>query len=135
VTICVSHSASSAHLEQQTTIRLTHRGWQDSSDLPQLLVELISSLLILHYLLMTQSHIILCRYFHHQAPESTATWTSAKITTSSSKSFQWLPDGTPLYIEARIQVPVAMGTWPAFWMLPVPNALGGWCARYDTVEQ
>ncbi|GAX84280.1 hypothetical protein CEUSTIGMA_g11702.t1 [Chlamydomonas eustigma] len=66
--------------------------------------------------------------YNLQAPESFMTWTSAKITTSTSKAFQWLPDGTPLYIEARIQVPVSMGTWPAFWMLPVPNAFGGWCA-------
>lgn len=35
-------------------------------------------------------------------------------------------DWTYCYVEARIKVPVASGTWPAVWMLPTKNEYGYW---------
>tara|TARA_B100000674_G_scaffold126417_1_gene97205 strand:- start:141 stop:1403 length:1263 start_codon:yes stop_codon:yes gene_type:complete len=47
-------------------------------------------------------------------------YTSAKMTTKNK--------GDWLYgkIKARIKVPNAGGTWPAFWMLPTNSVYGGW---------
>lgn len=35
-------------------------------------------------------------------------------------------DWTYCYVEARIKVPIAKGTWPAVWMLPSDNHYGYW---------
>ena len=61
------------------------------------------------------------------APTTRREWTSAKLTTGGKQSFLWpaSPNASVL-IEAKIKIPIASGTWPAFWMLPEPNAYGGW---------
>lgn len=46
--------------------------------------------------------------------------TSARIRTKGKG------DWTYCYVEARIKVPVASGTWPAVWMMPTDNAYGYW---------
>lgn len=39
---------------------------------------------------------------------------------------QFLPqDGRSLYVTARLKLPRARGSWPAFWMIPGPAADGG----------
>jgi len=47
-------------------------------------------------------------------------YTSARMTTKNK--------GDWLYgkIEARMKVPSAGGTWPAFWMMPTNSVYGGW---------
>ena len=35
-------------------------------------------------------------------------------------------DWTYCYVEARIKVPIASGTWPAVWMMPTKNEYGYW---------
>ena len=49
-----------------------------------------------------------------------ASYTSARMTTKNKGDF--------LYgkIKARIKVPNAGGTWPAFWLMPTESVYGGW---------
>ncbi|KAG2498571.1 hypothetical protein HYH03_003322 [Edaphochlamys debaryana] len=53
-------------------------------------------------------------------------WTSARIHTRGKASFVPRDAATPLRIEARVQLPLKKGTWPAFWMLPEPPTIQ-WC--------
>ncbi len=46
--------------------------------------------------------------------------TSARIRTKGKG------DWTYCYVESRMKVPVASGTWPALWMMPTDNAYGYW---------
>lgn len=46
--------------------------------------------------------------------------TSARIRTKGKG------DWTYCYVEARLKVPVASGTWPALWMMPTKNEYGYW---------
>lgn len=57
-------------------------------------------------------------------------WTSARITTSGLKSFQY---GR---IEARMKLPIGGGLWPSFWMLGSDFPKVGWPASgsVDIVE-
>ncbi|MTB53314.1 family 16 glycosylhydrolase [Lewinella sp. W8] len=49
-----------------------------------------------------------------------STYTSGRITTEDKNDFRYG------YYEARIKLPEAGGTWPAFWMLPTDYVYGGW---------
>lgn len=49
-------------------------------------------------------------------------WTSGRITTQATKSFQY---GR---IEARLKMPVGTGLWPTFWMLGASAETLGWPA-------
>lgn len=64
--------------------------------------------------------------------------TSGKVTTNGKRSAMWTgPRGAsnPVMVTARIKLPVADKSWPAFWMLPSTDntycsgcgAYGGWC--------
>ncbi len=57
-------------------------------------------------------------------------YTSAKLNTSGKFSIQY---GR---IEARIQLPMVQGTWPAFWMLGTNIGSVGWpnCGEIDIME-
>lgn len=57
-------------------------------------------------------------------------YTSAKLNTSGKFSVQY---GR---IEARIQLPMVTGTWPAFWMLGTDISTVGWptCGEIDIME-
>jgi beta-glucanase (GH16 family) len=57
-------------------------------------------------------------------------YTSARITTQGKKEF------TYGRIEARIKIPVAMGLWPAFWMLGSDINTVSWpqCGETDIME-
>lgn len=59
---------------------------------------------------------------------SRTAWTSAKITSASKKAFKWFEDGSPVYVEARVQAPsVSSGRAPGFWFLPSPpSPYGRW---------
>jgi hypothetical protein len=69
-------------------------------------------------------------------------WTSSRLVTKGKKSISWQKDQynqicVSSVIEARIKVPLASGSWSAFWMLPEPpnsnrsclgcGVYGGWC--------
>ena len=57
-------------------------------------------------------------------------WTSARINTQGHKAFMFNSSGSSsIIVEARMLLPGQPGTWPAFWMLPVPNSYGPWCNR------
>lgn len=56
----------------------------------------------------------------HPTTGETLNITSARICTKHKA------DWTYCYVEARIKVPVAKGTWPAVWMMPTDNAYGYW---------
>ena len=58
-------------------------------------------------------------------------YTSAKLNTSGKFSIQY---GR---IEARMQLPVVLGTWPAFWMVGTNIGSAGWpnCGEIDIMEQ
>jgi beta-glucanase (GH16 family) len=49
-------------------------------------------------------------------------YTSARLRTLNNQDFRY---GR---LEARIQLPVGQGIWPAFWMLPTGSPYGGWAA-------
>lgn len=56
-------------------------------------------------------------------PTSTRGWTSARLWSKGKRSFMWpgsssssnSTPATAVMIEARIRIPIAMDTWPAFW--------------------
>lgn len=62
-----------------------------------------------------------------------STYTSAKLWTKGNDYY----NGTakePLYakkygrIEAKMSLPEGTGYWPAFWMMPLDDAYGGWAS-------
>lgn len=55
-----------------------------------------------------------------RAVKANGSWTSARLR-SIGKG-----DWTYGYMEARLRVPAALGSWPAFWMMPTDSAYGGW---------
>jgi beta-glucanase (GH16 family) len=62
--------------------------------------------------------------------EGTRDYTSARITTQQTESFQY---GR---VEARIKLPYGQGIWPAFWMLGININNVGWpaCGEIDIME-
>lgn len=56
----------------------------------------------------------------HPKTGETLNITSARICTKHKA------DWTYCYVEARIKVPIASGTWPAVWMMPSDNVYGYW---------
>ncbi|KAG1677447.1 hypothetical protein FOA52_001902 [Chlamydomonas sp. UWO 241] len=61
------------------------------------------------------------------APMTTKDYASAKLLTRDTLTIMY-NETSRVRVEARIKVPLALGTWPAFWMLPQPNEYGGWCS-------
>lgn len=63
-------------------------------------------------------------------PDGTRYYTSARITTQTTKSFQYGK------IIARIKLPFGQGIWPAFWMLGINFSQIGWpqCGEIDIME-
>eukprot|EP00798_Chlamydomonas_sp_ICE-L_P012384 gene12384-15576_t len=65
---------------------------------------------------------------------STRDYSSARIISKGRQSFLWggsAQKPQPIKIEARIQIPIILGSWPAFWMLAergAENPYGGWCS-------
>ena len=53
-----------------------------------------------------------------QSASSIRSWTSARLWTHGKQSFVWpssSSNNTTIRVEARIKIPMAQGTWPAFW--------------------
>ena len=89
--------------------------------------------------------------YNPKSTDGSCNWTSARITTKRKRSFSWIRDKYDLFtitmnIEARIKMPLNMGSWAAFWLLPEPpkrnatclgcGVYGGWCesGEIDIVE-
>lgn len=54
------------------------------------------------------------------ASKTDGKWTSARMYTHGLHSWKYG------YMEASIKLPVASGTWPAFWMMPESSVYGSW---------
>lgn len=61
---------------------------------------------------------------------SSTTWTSARI---SGPAIGTLTESLPVYLEATLQTPNAVGTWPAFWLLG--RGLWPMVGEIDIMEQ
>lgn len=66
----------------------------------------------------------------YTGPDGTRYYTSARMTTQTTKSFMY---GR---IEARLKLPYGQGLWPAFWMLGINISDVGWprCGEIDIME-
>lgn len=63
---------------------------------------------------------IVAKEENYTAQDGTRQYTSARINTKGKVDFKY---GR---VEARAQMPVGQGIWPAIWMLPTDNVYGGW---------
>lgn len=66
----------------------------------------------------------------YTGPDGTRYYTSARMTTQTTKSFKYG------LITARIKLPYGQGIWPAFWMLGISFGQIGWpaCGEIDIME-
>eukprot|EP00884_Botryococcus_braunii_P008280 jgi/Botrbrau1/17453/Bobra.0054s0042.1 len=75
-------------------------------------------------------------YLYITAKRDTGYYSSGKIKTQGLRYFNPRMGRNGIRVEARIQLPVGQGVWPAFWMLPNYPWYGGWpnSGEIDIVE-
>lgn len=73
---------------------------------------------------------IIAKREEYTGPDGTRSYTSARLNTSKTKTFQYGK------VTARIKLPQGQGIWPAFWMLGSNIDLLGWpqCGEIDIME-
>jgi len=76
------------------------------------------------------SLFIVAKSEEYTGPDGTRSYTSARLNTSNTKTFQYGK------VTARIKLPQGQGIWPAFWMLGSNIDLLGWpqCGEIDIME-